>query len=164
MVEHHSEPGSRAGASTLHCALGDAEKGGGIGYRETLHVDSDDGCSLFGWKLHQCGTDNEAGIDLGGAIRHRVRIVDLNRGGIALGATELIPAGVDDDSMQPPADCRVVPNRSGVAVSGEQCILHGLAGVFGIAASAPRDAIEPAVVTGNQLGERVPVAGRMGCQ
>lgn len=164
MVEHHGESGSCSGAAAFYGALGDAEEGSGVGHRVTLHVDGDEGCSLLDGKLHQCGTDNEGGVDLRGPIRHRVRIVDLQGGGVAPRAPELITAGVHDDSMQPSADCRVVPNGSGVSMSGEQCVLQGFARVFGTSARAPCDPVEPAVVAGYQLGERVPVAGRMSCQ
>lgn len=161
MVQNHREPGARPGAAALHCPLSDTEQSGGIGYGITLHVDGNNGSALFDRELHQGAAHHDGGVNLRRAVRNRARVVDRDVRSVPPAAAELIAACVQDDSMQPATDGRVVPNGSRVSVSREQRVLHRFARVLGAAAGATRDPVEPAVVTGYQLSECVPISLHM---
>jgi hypothetical protein len=156
-----TRPGTRAPA--LDRALGDAEHPCGVGDRVALHVDRHDGGPLLKGKAHQCVLYPDRGFDLSSAIRHRVDV--FQRGGpMSLGAPQPVQAGVDHDPVQPAADRGVIPEGTGAAVRRQHGVLQRVFCILATAGGQPRQPVQLAVMTSEQLGESVAIAGDVGCQ
>jgi|SRR5579884_1612741 len=78
---------------------------------------------------------------------------------MSLAAAQPIQTGINDDAVQPAADCGVVPERTRTAMRREHCVLQRILGVLVIAAGQAGKAMQLAVMTVEQLGEGVAVAG-----
>ena len=150
-------PGTRTAA--LHGALRNAEDARGLGNGVALHVDRHHGCTLLDGKPHQGAFHHDRGVHPRRGIADVAGIVLELRGGVCLVAPQPVEARVHDDAVQPAADRGVVAEGGGAAVRRQHRILQGISGVLGIAAGDPRQPVQLAVVTVEQLFERVPVTG-----
>ena len=134
-----------------------------FGNRVALHIDRHHRGMLRDGKPHQGAFHHDRG-DARRGVADMAGVVLKLGGGVCLVAPQPVEARVDDDAVQPAADRGVVAEGRGAAVCRQHRILQGISGVLGIAAGDPRQPVQLAVVTVEQLLERVPVTGHVGRQ
>lgn len=76
-------------------------------------------------------------------------------------AAQTVRAGVDNNAVQPTADRRVMPKRTGGPVRGEHRLLQCVIGVLSGLAAPSGQPIELSPVAAKQLSEGVTITGDM---
>lgn len=152
------QPRPRPGAPALDRPLRYVEQPGGVGHRVAVHVDGQDRSALLCGQAHQCLAHHDRRLDVCRPIGHRTVILDEFRNGRTV-APQPVQAGIDDNPVQPTADCRVVTERAGRSVRGEQGLLQGVVGILGGLATPPRKPMQLRAMAPNQLLKRTAVTG-----
>jgi hypothetical protein len=157
IAEDRGQPGPRPRAATLDGAFCDPEQLGGVGDRVAVHVNGNYCGALLDGQPHQCPMHRDRRVDLRGPIRYRMAVVE-DSGRVSFVAPQPIQASIDDDAVQPTADCCMVPKRSGAAVRRDHRLLQRVLGVLGAAAAQPGDPVQLPVMAEEQLLERIAIA------
>ena len=90
------------GAAVLDGALGNLEQSGRLGDRVAVHVDGDHRRALCRRELHQRAANHDRRFHSPGVIGHRSAVIVVEYHGRSDHVVaQTIPAGVDDDPVQP---------------------------------------------------------------
>ena len=120
----------------------------------------------------RCTSDNcdqgtsqcDGGIQLSRTVGYRLRDGFENQSAMSSVVPQFVLARIDDDAVQPAADCRVVSKCGGVAMRGQHRVLEDILGIFGGPAIDACEPAQPSMVPPEQLLEGVSVPGHVGGQ
>jgi hypothetical protein len=160
MRKNWGEFGSSPSAAALHRAARHLQHLSRVLDRVAHHVDEDQGRALVGGQALQRGRNLHGDLALARLVgQRRVALGGLDQ--LVVGdrpdglAAHPVEAGVDDDPVQPGGDGRLTPEGAGLAVGGDEGVLHGVGGLVGVAERAQGDGPHAVAVPLDDLAERV---------
>ena len=151
----------------LHGADGDLEDLGGIGVGDSVEVAEDDRDAELLGDLGQGGLDGHGGGDdlaelaAGGDGQAGVLGVEGGRPGPAA-AAGLVGGGVHGDPVQPGGEGGRPAEAGRSAQGAQERLLGGVLGVLPVSEDPQAEAVDAALVAGDQLAEGPGVAAQMG--
>lgn len=168
MGELRGQPGASPRTAALHGADRHIEDARSLRYRVPLHIDEDEGSTLFGGEGGQ-GREQFAlkVLALSGSLGRLMGLHELieplrvvnGRGLPGRGLADPVEAGVDGDAVQPGGDGGLTPEGMGCAEGGDQGVLYGIGRFLAVSQGTQRHGPQPVAVPSYELTEGIGVAG-----